>query len=203
MTSPVRLAAMSAAIKDGNAKKVALLLKSGVPADHAGASPAEGSFLELAAIWGQAEIFRMLVAAGADLNEPELLGTVTDARGGEDPICVEIFDLIMDETTRDQDDLDDALRYAASNDNLEVIQRLVDAGANPNGTEDTVFRFPLLNAVEAGRLDVVKQLLSLGADPGANSVRDRDDEGRIMELGSLQDWATQSGVSEEILALLK
>ena len=41
---------MSAAIKDGNAKKVALLLKSGVPADHAGASPAEGSFLELAAI---------------------------------------------------------------------------------------------------------------------------------------------------------
>lgn len=203
MTSPVRLKAMQAAIKDGNAKKVALLLKSGVPADAGGASPGEGSFLELAAIWGQTEIFEMLLDAGADLDEPGLLGTVTDARGGEDPICTEIFDLLIDRTSPDQEELDDALRYAASGNNLAVIQRLIDAGADPNGTEDTVFRFPLLNAVDAQCIDVVQLLLAAGADPKTNKVRERDDEGRIIELGTLKEWAEKADTPGSILTLLE
>ena len=70
-------------------------------------------------------------------------------------------------------ELDDQLRDAASNGNIEDIERLLDAGANINAQGEGKYYFdgtPLNNASMEGHDEIVKLLISKGADLNANNI---------------------------------
>ena len=54
-------------------------------------------------------------------------------------------------------------------DHLEVIQLLLDRGANPNAF-DMLGHTPLILSARKGHLEVVKLLLDRGADPNAFDI---------------------------------
>lgn len=66
--------------------------------------------------------------------------------------------------------ISEALAYGVWSHNLQVLQNLIDAGANPN-CEVSYWGTPLVAAVAAGSLEVVKYLVESGADPNVQVVR--------------------------------
>tara|TARA_B100001559_G_scaffold290564_1_gene269671 strand:- start:272 stop:1510 length:1239 start_codon:yes stop_codon:yes gene_type:complete len=70
-------------------------------------------------------------------------------------------------------ELDDELRAAAGNGNIEDVKKLLDAGANVNAKGEDKYVFdgtPLNNASEAGHDEIVKLLISKGANLNANNI---------------------------------
>ncbi len=62
------------------------------------------------------------------------------------------------------------LSHAAAQGDLELVQRLLEAGADVNGT-DAWGHTPLLSACWAGHKEIVQVLLERGADPTATTPR--------------------------------
>lgn len=98
-----------------------------------------GSALMTAAEKGQAEVAKMLIAAGANAN-------VNLGGRWRTPLTA-----------------------AAGEGHAEVVQMLLGAGADPNGGEGARWgSAPLIASVENGHTDVVRALLEAGADPGVS-----------------------------------
>ena len=57
------------------------------------------------------------------------------------------------------------IHYAATTGRLDVIQLLIDRGADPNQRAGPYQATPLVAAVESGDTDVIELLLDSGADP--------------------------------------
>ena len=60
---------------------------------------------------------------------------------------------------------------------------------------------PLMNAVDNGDAQMVRILLEAGADPHRHKVKDVDEEGDVIEIGTLGDFAETCG-DAEVLALV-
>lgn len=200
MTSPIRLKAMREAIIEGNVKKVELLLRAGVPAD--GESDCDTPFIEHAASTGQTEVFKLLCREGADLGTKGLLSTAVDGDGGRRSPALDIVMTILDEVEVPTDELDAALRFACVGGAQQVIEALVERGADVNGRDDDLSSFPLLNAVANDHVDLVEYLLNKGADPLRHHVQELDDEGTPVVIGSLLEFA-RTRADERIVALLE
>ena len=102
--------------------------------------------LQLAASLGEYHITELLLSAGADVNKPPV---------GEHGST--------------------ALQGAAKGGNRKVLRLLLAAGANPNLPSNPRVKFPrsaLLEAVENGRIGLVKDLLGAGADVNAPAFGD-------------------------------
>ena len=81
-----------------------------------------------------------------------------------------------------------ALNYAALGNNSEMIQALLDAGANVNLANRSGFT-PLMHAAERGSTDAAKILIKSGASTSAKSRRGQTAL-RIAELRQHEDTAT-------------
>jgi ankyrin repeat protein len=192
---------MSKAIAAGDVKKVSLLLKAGVPAD--GQELDGTSFIALAAMRGQTEVFMLLAREGADLATPELLSWSVDGNGGRSSVSNEIvFYLLENIPDLSADELDETLRFACVSGIPEVVDALLRKGANPNGYDGELLSFPLLNAVQQGHEQVVAMLFGAGADPNRFMVKQLDDLGNVNNVSTLLELATTLG-NPKIVELLQ
>jgi uncharacterized protein len=168
------------------------LLEAGAPADG---DPADAETpLMTAASYGDAEVARVLVEAGADLGAiaaPDAGGVpggtalrhaavfgMTDvvevllAAGARDLVQAaaagDISALLTAETPHDERVA--ALRVAAEHGRLDVIDQLLDAATPVDGV-DADGSTALHEAAYSGRADSVRHLLARGADPGRRDSR--------------------------------
>ena len=195
--SPSRLKAMGSAVIAGDARKVRLLLRAGVPP---GAGDGSVTFPEAAAMNADEGMFFLLADAGADTSDPEVLTAAAggDGRGG--PTLARIVDALLGTHRYDQAVLDDALRYACVAGGVRIVRALLDAGGDPNGVDGLGF-FPLRNAVQEGHAEVVRVLLAAGANPAAHPVF--EESGGGADSGTtLPEFAARQGRAD-VRALLR
>jgi ankyrin repeat protein len=101
------------------------------------------------------------------------------------------------------------LQGAAMSGNADMVKCLLSLGAQPNGRSDEYSKSALMNAVEAGSLQAVKNLIDAGADVNAVLVYDSPTY-EDHEYGPYRNKLQKSVLSiaiecrnREIIALLK
>jgi hypothetical protein len=176
---------MQQAIEDRNLAKVRLLLKAGVPAEHCYHPSLGWTFAKLAARTGDYAVFCCLIAAGADI----------DCRGAvgwsllQEAVCsrtasTDIVAKVLAESTCSQADLDSTLLYAPEFGNLEIVGRLLDAGASPRFVNDEGAT-ALMHAVIHRQAAIAIRLVEAGADPTLRVPYEENYKKRIIELAVL------------------
>ena len=177
-----------------DAHGVELLLGAGAPADEpddSGVTP-----LLSACERPDAAVLRLLTEAGADTNvrAPDRCTPLMRAvAAGADAAAVEAL-LSGKANVRAQDDQNRcALSLAAENSAVppEVLERLIDAGADPD-TPSNGLETPLMAACRANNLPAVRALLRRGADIGLRDQR----------LWTPLFFAAASGASADLLRTL-
>ena len=155
-------------------------------APHAGGVPG-GTALRHAAVFGMTAVVDLLVASGSpitDLAEAAAAGDVTGRLTPQPPLAERVY----------------ALRLAAGNERLSVIDELLAAGTPVDGL-DADGSTALHEAAYYGRPASVRHLLAAGADPNL-----RDTTYRSTPLGWCRHQHEQVGASpghehvEKILA---
>ncbi|MEA2196345.1 MAG: hypothetical protein QOJ25_396 [Solirubrobacteraceae bacterium] len=178
------------AARVGDAQSTAQLLEDGVDPDSA---DEDGySALEAACDASTAPIVRSLLDAGADVDAGSAGNTplMRAAAHGSTEIVEMLLAAGADiHAVCDAPGPDTALASAATFGHIEIVRRLLQLGALPDGGDpDTT---PLMVAAEEGNLELVKLLLDAGADPFVTQ------EGQTP-----LDSARTSG-HDEVVALLK
>ncbi|KAJ3259371.1 hypothetical protein HK104_006951, partial [Borealophlyctis nickersoniae] len=129
--------------------------------------------LAVAAARGHTDLVRILVAAVGDYNVPESLGFAVETESSDIP---EILSHLLDSLSFIMDELlwiealdlsrhpnlkvkDYSIWLAANRGHKEVVQALIQAGANVNIDEG----YPLVTAAVHGHTEVVQLLLDAGA----------------------------------------
>ncbi len=165
MVSPDRILAMQQAIMERNLKKVRLLLKSGVPANQVYNPSLGWSFGNLAARTGDFEVFCCLIDAGADINfKSERGSSMLHEAVCSKHASLDIVNKILADSTCDKPDLDETLRFAPEFGNLQIVERLLQSGANPKSTDERG-ETALMQAVIFDQPAIALRLLQAGADP--------------------------------------
>lgn len=183
MASPDRLLAMQQAIEDRNLPKVRLLLKAGVPAEHYYHPSLGWSFAKLAARTGDLAIFSCLVDAGANIRgvvgEPMIHEAACSRTAS-----MAIVDKVLAEGGCSQADLDRTLLHASEFGNLEIIDRLLEAGANPRFVDDDGAT-ALMQAVLFRQSAIALRLLAAGADPTRRVPYEEHYKKTIVEVAAI------------------
>ncbi|MEV5708729.1 ankyrin repeat domain-containing protein [Actinoallomurus sp. NPDC052274] len=119
-------------------------------------------------------IARMLIDGGIDVE-------LATSEAGQTPLShaasrgtAEITELLIATKQVDLDSRDKAgvspLHYASRHGHIDPVRLLLEAGANPNITENYGFT-PLHEAAENGHAEVTRALLTAGADPGGGLAK--------------------------------
>ncbi|MBI9075749.1 MAG: ankyrin repeat domain-containing protein [Desulfatibacillum sp.] len=155
---------METAIQNGDVKTINSLLDNGYAidaGDESGNTP-----LLLACFAGQEEAAQLLIERGASVNiQPQSHGLspllVASAGGLQNTVNLLIVRgaQIQARGKRGQT----ALYLAVFSKNFQIIEKLLDAGADPN-LKDDLNQAPLYFAAHQGQVDMVKMLLEHGAD---------------------------------------
>ncbi len=184
------------AIKQGNRQSVGEQLRT--QPDLANAHTADGlSAVLLATYYGQMEIAKRIVEAGANLNlfeaasvgqlatvksilaaQPDLLNTY--APDGFFPLALasyfgheDIVDYLLNngadvqQTAKNAQRIN-ALHAASANRNLDICRMLIERGIDANAKQEGGFT-PLQAAAQNGQLELVELLLGHGADASAKN----------------------------------
>lgn len=150
-----------------------------------GGSPGErssdnDSALLSAALNGQANAVRRLLAAGADLNARDGDGDTPlhlAALGGDADTVKILLDAGADVSARDDRVYWTPLLPAAARGHAGVVRQLLDAGADPNAeTRDGITALDL--AREGGHADIAGILRNAGGMAGSNDGTDGAEDGR-------------------------
>ena len=148
----------------GDAEVARVLIEAGADiearaSEDAGGVPGAAALLH-AAVFGMTGVVDLLVAHGAQVHGVEEAAAAGDVTGWLDdttPIDARVRALVM----------------AADHQRLDVIDRLIAAGAPVDAVDDAFGGHPLRQAAANGRPASVRRLLEHGADPSL-----RDDQGR-------------------------
>jgi ankyrin repeat protein len=116
--------------------------------------------LMFASLEGNAEIVRLLIEEGADVNA--MTGRVFFASSGSDSAEATFISAISLMMARDLNNRT-ALMYAAEQGHAEIVRLLIEAGANVN-TIGWQNRTALIYASECGDVECVQSLIDAGAD---------------------------------------
>jgi ankyrin repeat protein len=168
--------------------------------------------LMLAAREGHVEVTRLLVNAGADVNQTagdgktalalaifngqyDVASLLVDAKSDVNRADAQRFTPLFWAVDRRNMETAPNFPWMVTADPLPLIRKLLDAGANPNalvnntprarmreGSPRIVFSTALMRAAFAADLELVKLLLSYGADP---SVISRDGETMVSAAAGL------------------
>jgi uncharacterized protein len=145
---------------------VALLLKNGAEATQKfKGKETKTSCLEIAAQEGLLEIAKLLVDAGADVDERGFRGHTplrVACRNGHVELVKYFLSKGSEVDSRGEDGAT-PLEHAAGKGHLEIVTLLVESGADVN-IQDREKDFPLGEAARHGFVDVVNYLLAKGAD---------------------------------------
>jgi hypothetical protein len=113
---------------------------------------------------GNSEVVRLLINAGANVNERNKLGYTPLMQASLNPQIIRLL-LEAGANVNAQDNLGyTALTSPSQFGKVDVVKLLIDAGANIN-TQDSYGRTPLILATEQGYPEVIRILLDAGADP--------------------------------------
>ena len=170
------------ACKEGHESVVSLLLNNGadpnVPILTASASKVISLPLHIAVQHRNVTIFNMLLEKGAKVNHPEesllhvacsavtklkTAGEAGKTRSVENMISI-IRSLLQQEVNVDaiSEKGDTALYRACVSEQLQVVQILLEAGADVNLTSKGFY--PVMAACDAGNIDLINLLVKAGAD---------------------------------------
>ena len=168
--------------------------------------------LMLAAREGHAELARMLVAGGADVNAVagdgktalalaifngnyDLASLLVDSKADVNTPDAQRFTPLFYAVDRRNMETAPNFPWMVTQDPLPLISKMLDAGANPNalvnntprarmreGSPRIVFATPLMRAAFAGDVELVKLLLAHGADP---SIISKDGETMVSAAAGL------------------
>jgi ankyrin repeat protein len=197
---------MLAAMRDGGSDVVALLLSKG--ADPKAADARGDTALGLAALYGDLETVRLLVAKGADVHAANQKGEtpIVQAAVQMRPDAVRFLigkGADVNVATHSYNKVRNgqiqllgltALHHATHSGSPEMVQALIQAGANVNAPDGRGF-VPLTWAVAAEnqKPEIVRALIAAGADVNA----------RAKTGETPLDWAEKFGYPEAIAALKK
>ncbi|KAH8660065.1 ankyrin repeat-containing domain protein [Xylariales sp. PMI_506] len=205
------LTALRGAVLDNHAKAVDILLQAG-----ASTRKTQGGYgiwnkapLVTAAGAGQVEIVKLLIEAGACVNPGAARRTAAAVANAAQQSNNNKPTEDSNEDDDDQNELDGGimgvelpLHAAAKGGHLEVIRLLVAAGADVNRTNGWMKKTAILEAAEAGNVNVVKMMVEeMGVDlemkdaplyRGGCTVRQRLWD---MDSQELHDILTQCGVT--------
>jgi ankyrin repeat protein len=122
----------------------------------------EGELIQ-AAGWGDLATVEALIKSGVDVNYETKpgLSALTEAIRRNHPDVVRALLAAKADVNPGKPDKAPILQ---TEDTLDMIPVLLEAGANPNVVNSSGAT-PLFHAVQGGRLDIVKVLLAAGADP--------------------------------------
>ncbi len=168
---------------------------------------------------GDVESARLLVAAGADVNaiagdgkdalglaifngNYEMASFLVDSKSNVNQADTQGFTPLFWAVDRRNMETAPNFPWMVTTDPLPLIKKLLDAGANPNalvnntprarmraGSPRIVFATPLMRAAFSGDLQLVKLLLSYGADP---TIMSKDGETMVAAaagLGFIQGYS--------------
>jgi ankyrin repeat protein len=161
-----------------------MLLDAGAPVDVSARGDG-GTPLVIALFWGHRKAAELLAEHGvapanlrvaAGLGRLELIESLVDERGRPSAAAGAHRDFYRPHSGfpawqpsgDPREVVDEALSWAARNDRVEALERLVARGADPDGE---VYRGTALAwAAAGGRTGAIERLLALGADPNRRST---------------------------------
>ena len=105
----------------------------------------------------------------AGLGQLEQMTTFFDAKGRLLPVANSLYRVNADTVLSDQQILDEALHFAVYQDRREAIDFLLEKGADIDSHVGAMWEWdwgttPLIKAVDAGKLDLIRYLVERGAD---------------------------------------
>lgn len=152
--TPLMLAA-----QEGNGKVVKVLLENGADANFGVGEENVRSALSRAAENGKADIVEALLAAGAKVDHEAMWQTV----GGKGAARLKIVNALLDAGADPNGGRHiTVLMHAASDASPEVVQRLIEAGADVNAC--TMHGTAAHRAIEENRADNLQVLIDAGID---------------------------------------
>src|SRR5262249_36152949 len=186
-------ALLIAAGRPGAARIVTLLLDKGADPkarDRGGFTP-----LLRAAFHGDAGTLKVLIARGVDVNARGL--GMTPLFGAVNGNRAAVVDLLLahgaDATAKD-DDGAGILAYATSHADAAIFRKLIAGGADPKLRDSIGVDLMLMTAAsDMSRPEMIKELVSLGADPKSRAVNPHITHGFGSEPESAVEWASRQG----------
>jgi ankyrin repeat protein len=122
---------------------------------------------------GTAEMARMLLAAGANLEARTRIGDLTPlliaAEAGNGPVVGVLVESGADVEARSTVGGGTALHYASESGDVASVRALLQHGADPNVRQLEWEQTPLIYAASKNRVEVIRTLLEAGADPSLHS----------------------------------
>jgi uncharacterized protein len=179
---------LSEAAMEGNREQVRALLQQEVDVD--GAQGDGTTALHWAAFKDDAEMVKMLIAAGANVRVTTREGAITPlfmACTNGDAAMIDLFIKAGASANSMKSNGTTALMTAAASGSVDAVKVLLDRGAEVNAKESAHGQTALMFAAALNRAEVVNLLLSRKADPNVtSSVRKLervrfDQDGNVVE----------------------
>lgn len=159
---------LHSAVRHHDVDAAAALLAAGANVDSLQTPGYRVPPLSIASRTGDEQMARLLIANGANVNARDEVGNTplhaaAGAQAAPPAITALLLSMGADPNVRGRKGAT-ALWYATLSGRAEVVQLLVDHGANPDVQEQVAQSSPLDTAASLGHIGVVEVLLEAGAD---------------------------------------